>query len=403
MEKFSDVQKLKDLVDVASKVKNPRLSGVKIALNDIYEQELLDFGSKTGAGFMDKLRQILDRNKNPNPNANPNDEEDQTYRPSPFLEKNQPGLWSNLPLGQRGKDLPGMTNQQVSDRLYPKGQNPNVKKGPGRDYIDSEDIDLSERWNTPPRPQPYNPLTREEEGGQQALDFDAPQQSGGPLSPPAVPGGFANPNQGGGMPGGAGGSDGASEGTTQVIPPRGDANSAGGTGDEEQGPTPEKTSEMQSLNQALSSYVDYLKENLDRFAENREMIDKINIVIGQFNRATGFEIGLIEMPDNGAKQRNDANWGTEVPLNVREFKKLLEELQGRGFVVPSNIKNPGEGGRNKNIIKKLIEDAIKADPKNEDLNLLFKKVYPLPIFESNTQKTSSPRIYSPGDYDLNDF
>jgi hypothetical protein len=160
---------------------------------------------------------------------------------------------------------------------------------------------------------------------------------------------------------------------------------------------------MQSLNQALSSYVDYLKENLDRFAENREMIDKINIVIGQFNRATGFEIGLIEMPDNGAKQRNDANWGTEVPLNVREFKKLLEELQGRGFVVPSNIKNPGEGGRNKNIIKKLIEDAIKADPKNEDLNLLFKKVYPLPIFESNTQKTSSPRIYSPGDYDLNDF
>jgi hypothetical protein len=89
MEKFSDVQKLKDLVDVASKVKNPRLSGVKIALNDIYEQELLDFGSKTGAGFMDKLRQILDRNKNPNPNANPNDEEDQTYRPSPFLEKNQ--------------------------------------------------------------------------------------------------------------------------------------------------------------------------------------------------------------------------------------------------------------------------------------------------------------------------
>jgi len=362
MEKFSDVQKLKDLVDVASKVKNPRLSGVKIALNDIYEQELFDFGSKTGGPMWDKLRQILDRNKNPNPEPTP--------------EKN--------------------------DTLYP---------GPNRDYIDPEDIDLSERWDTPPRPQPAPVNPTGIPGGSPDHRHRVVRRPavpgtgipGGAVSPPAAPGGFANSNPGGGMPGGAGGSGGASEGTTQVIPPRGDANSAGGTGDEEQGPTPEKTSEMQSLNQALSTYVDYLKENLDRFAENREMIDKINIVIGQFNRATGFEIGLIEMPDNGAKQRNDANWETEVPLNVREFKKLLEELQGRGFVVPSYIKNPGEGGRNKNMIKKLIEDAIKADPKNEDLNLLFNEVYPLPIFESNTQKTSSPRIYSPGDYDLNDF
>ena len=240
MEKFSDVQKLKDLVDVASKVKNPRLSGVKIALNDIYEQELFDFGSKTGGPMWDKLRQILDRRNSPNPEPTP--------------EKN--------------------------DTLYP---------GPNRDYIDPEDIDLSERWNTPPRPQPYNPLTREEEGGQQALDFDAPQQntlsdgstdpSGGPLSPPSAPGALP----------------GASEAPTQGMPSAGEPETAEAVAMDDK---------LVTLTASLKDYVVYLQENIKAFIKNREMIDKINGVVTMFNGINGTEIPLVEIPVTVPRKRD---------------------------------------------------------------------------------------------------
>ena len=279
MEKFSDVQKLKDLVDIASKVKNPRLSGVKIALNDIYEQELLDFGSKTGAGFMDKLKQILDRNKNPNP-----------------LETNDiPSGPDRDTIPSGGFAAPGMTEQQVSDRLYPKGQNPNVKKGPGQLRLFDENGNPTYPTQTPA--QPTLPPTKEDANGQQSLDFDAPQQntlfdgptapSGGPLSPPATPG--ALPDD--------------SEAPTQVIPPVA-PKKVGPVGSPEKGNAGEpETAEavamddkLVTLTASLKDYVVYLQENIKAFIKNREMIDKINGVVKMFNGINGTEIPLVEIP-----------------------------------------------------------------------------------------------------------
>jgi len=279
MEKFSDVQKLKDLADIASKVDNARLSGVKIALNDIYEQELLDFGSRTGAGFVDKLRQILDRNKNPDPletNDIPNGPDRDT-----------------IPSG--GFPAPGMTEQQVSDRLYPRGQNPNVKKGPGQLRLFDENGNPTYPTQTPA--QPVLPPTKEDANGQQALDFDAPQQntlfdgptapSGGPLSPPAAPGALP----------------GVSEAPTQVMPsvapekvgPVGSPEE-GNAGEPETAEAVAMDEKISRLGASLQAYVGYLQKNIKAFAENREMIDKINSVVATFNDVTGSKLPLVKRP-----------------------------------------------------------------------------------------------------------
>jgi len=283
MEKFSDVQKLKDLVDVASKVKNPRLSGVKIALNDIYEQELFDFGSKTGGPMWDKLRQILDRRKSPSPEEEISDQ-------NPMIDLHD--------------------RDEVLNDPFMEDDDDNV---PTRD-------DISEKRQTPL----FNPRTVEwwqphlNDTTQPATVTPADS----PPSPPAAPGGSANPNPGGGMPGRERGSGGVSEAPTQVMSPTA-PEKVGPVGSPEEGNAGEpETAEavamddkILTLSASLQDYVNYLQENIKAFIKNREMIDKINGVVTMFNGINGTEIPLVEIPVVAPRKRNidPKNQQTEIP------------------------------------------------------------------------------------------
>ena len=446
MEKFSDVQKLKDLVDVASKVSNPRLSSVKIALNDIYEQELLDFGSRTGAGFMDKLKQILDRNKNPNP-----------------LETNDiPSGLDRDTIPSGGFAAPGMTEQQVSDRLYPKGQNPNVKKGPGQLRLFDENGNPTYPTQTPT--QPTLPPTKEDANGQQSLDFDAPQQntlfngptapSGGPLSPPAAPGALP----------------GVSEAPTQVMPsvapekvgPVGSPEE-GNAGEPETAEAVAMDEKILTLSASLQDYVNYLQKNIKTFAESREMIDKINRVVTMFNDINGTKLPLVKRPAEQVTPQQEvpvtapaaepeapnAEPAVTKTPRARTPKKITEPpvepeaepiapIENAPTVeTPTAEENPiAEKPRKReriavdspeSIANKLIQlgfmsekeyEILKDNPngllrdmlgtitrlpdsrlKNElkeDMQKIFGK-------KASFGNESRPRIYSPEDYDLNDF
>jgi len=281
MEKFSDVQKLKDLVDVASKVKNPRLSGVKIALNDIYEQELFDFGSKTGGPMWDKLRQILDRRKSPSPEEEISDQ-------NPMIDLHDKDEALNDPF----MDVPTRDDMDDDDNV------------PTRN-------DVSEKRQTPL----FNPRTVE--WWQPHLN-DTTQPAtvntdGSPVSPPAAPGDFANPNQGGGMSGGGEGSGGVPEAPTQVTPPAA-PEEVGPVGEQETAEAVAMDEKILRLGRSLQAYVSYLQENIKAFAENKPMIKKINNVVRAFNQITKSKLKLVTIPEDRVENTvrdtyGDVDWG----------------------------------------------------------------------------------------------